>query len=330
MSIRRILALGAVVAAITACGDDDPTAVSSGPRARVRVINIMPDTGRIDFRYVDAVVNTTGYGLAFGQASQYDRVPAGTRQVKVFRNSPALDINVSSQVVAADELTFEADKYYTILLGGRRETNAGALVLVADDSAAIGDAQANKFSLRAYNVSGAARDVYHRSGTAALPGAPLAANLANNTASAWVTRDTASTVKVAVYDAGNTTTARTDAQVTVGAPGTTTINPVPGSRAVGSALTAVILPPCTAGTASASTTAVPNSRRPANSDAQASAANDAVTASANTSSADLPSGARITPAATASGCGVGASRRSRSGACAWARSPPQTTDQYAS
>ncbi|MFL5582671.1 MAG: DUF4397 domain-containing protein [Gemmatimonadaceae bacterium] len=261
MSIRRILALGLVAAAVTACSDDDPTGASDGgPKAYVRVINVMPDTGKIDFRYVDKVENTTGYGLSFGQASNYDRVGAGARQMKVFRNSPTLDIAVASQVVATDELTFEAQKYYTILLGGRRDDNAGTLTLVSDDSTAIPAEAAGKFQLRAYNVSGQALDVYRRSGTTALPGTALVTGLANNTSSSWVTLDTASVVKVAAFAPGTTTPALTDAQVTAGTTGSTTVNPVAGSRSSGAALTAFILPPCTAGSAATSTSNVPNNR----------------------------------------------------------------------
>jgi hypothetical protein len=249
MSLRRILALGVIALAVTACDDDDPTAFSQGPRAFVRVINIMPDSGAIDFRYIDQVENTTGYGLAFGRASQYDNVAAGTRQIRVFRTST--NQAIATQVVVEGQQTFEAGKFYTILLGGRREGNAGTMTLVNDDTTAIAARAANKFALRAYNVSGSAKDVYYRYGasTVALPGTALATNLANGAASPWVSIDTASAIRLSVHTPGVTATALTDAQITVGAPGTTTINPVAGTRGVGSALTAVILPPANTGTA---------------------------------------------------------------------------------
>lgn len=253
MSLRRILALGAVALAATACDDDGPTGFSRGPTAAVRVINIMPDSGAIDFRFVDRVENTTGYGLAFGQASQYDAVEAGSRQIRVFRSST--NQAIATQVVVEGSQSFEAGRYYTIILGGRREGNAGTMTLVNDDTTTIAARAPNRFALRAYNVSGAERDVYYRYGaaTVALPGTALATGLANNAASAWVSIDTASAIRMSVHAPGTPGTALVDVPITPGAPGTTTVNPVAGTRGVGAALTAFILPPASAGTAGTGT-----------------------------------------------------------------------------
>jgi hypothetical protein len=275
MSLRRILALGVIALAVTACDDDDPTAFSRGPRAFVRVINIMPDSGAIDFRYIDQVENTTGYGLAFGQASLYDNVEAGTRQIRVFRSST--NQAIATQVVVEGQQTFEAGKYYTILLGGRREGNAGTMTLVDDDTTAVPARAAGKFALRAYNLSGSAKDVYYRYGpltgvnATALPGTALPpVPLPNDQASQWVSVDTARIavaasagpppveasggMRLAVFTPGTTTGPLADVFITQGTPGTTSVNPNPGTRTQGTAITAFILPAPSAGTAGTSTT----------------------------------------------------------------------------
>jgi hypothetical protein len=55
MKSYKILSLGLAVFALAACSDDDGVVgpVQEGPKAFVRFINAVPDTGVVDFRFID-------------------------------------------------------------------------------------------------------------------------------------------------------------------------------------------------------------------------------------------------------------------------------------
>jgi hypothetical protein len=57
MNLHRFLILGAAVGALAACSGDNtaPKLVTPEPHALLHIINAVPDTGALDFRFTDAV-----------------------------------------------------------------------------------------------------------------------------------------------------------------------------------------------------------------------------------------------------------------------------------
>src|SRR5438876_12250782 len=57
MNLHRILILGAAVGALAACSGDNtaPKLVTPGPAALLHIVNAVPDTGALDFRFTDVV-----------------------------------------------------------------------------------------------------------------------------------------------------------------------------------------------------------------------------------------------------------------------------------
>jgi hypothetical protein len=109
----RITAAVLATGLIAACSQDTgPTVNTLGPRARVRVINAVPDTGAMDYRFVDSVEAPIELGLVFRGASGYQPFKAGTRKLRAFAASqnPAIVFGVP---IIDQSVTLKADAYYT-------------------------------------------------------------------------------------------------------------------------------------------------------------------------------------------------------------------------
>lgn len=275
MSFSRLLLLGAAAASIAACGSSsDTTLVAPDPAGLVRFINAVPDTGFMDFRFVDAVEgvpSTPFVNLAFraGFDRAYQRVNAGTHHVRVFMGSANVgpsgstnDPAVVSTVMGDTTFTFVDGVHYTFVFYGSARAGAQKFLIVTDNIAAP---PSGNFSLRAANLNGIAQDVYVNGSTTPLttvggtPGfnvAPLAATAYANVPLAAA----ASNYAVTAADAGTTTPVSS----TVMPVGTAAVAEVPGVSAalaptagsrVGGVFTAYIFPASTPGSKAPQTTA---------------------------------------------------------------------------
>jgi len=242
------------------------------PAALVRFINAVPDTGFMDFRFVDAVEgvpSTPFVNLAFraGFDRAYQRVNVGTHHVRVFMGGANVgpsgstnDPAVVSTVMGDTTFTFAEGVHYTFVFYGSARAGAQKFLIVTDNITAP---PAGNFSLRAANMNTIAGDLYVTSSTTALTAvsgtppfanvAPLAATPYSNFAVAAASGNYA----VTATDAGTVTPVRS----TLMAVGTAAVAEVPGVSAalaatagarIGGVFTAYIFPSSTPGSKAAS------------------------------------------------------------------------------
>jgi hypothetical protein len=275
MNFSRLLLLGSAAAALTACGSDsDTTLVDPDPAALVRFINAVPDTGSMDFRFIDAVdgvPSTPFVNLKFrdGFDRAYQRVNVGTHHIRVFMGSAnigpsgsANDPSVVSTVMADTTFTFALGTHYTFVFYGSARAGAQKFLILTDNIAA---APAGNFSLRAVNMNAAAQDVYVNTGTATVTtvsGTPTFANVAPLASTPYSNFPVAAATDnyvVSSTDAGTVTPARS----TLMAVGTAGVAEVPGvspalaptaGSRIGGVFTAYVFPASTAGSKAASFT----------------------------------------------------------------------------
>lgn len=133
MRLFRLFAFSALAAVAVACANDtDGEPVAPDVLAGLRYVNLVADTGAVDFRVIDIVSNApnqvnasfrTGgapQGLTTTLLPWYQGVEAGTRQIRVFMNGTAP--GVASQVVLDTTVTFTAGTNYTFWLYGYART----------------------------------------------------------------------------------------------------------------------------------------------------------------------------------------------------------------
>lgn len=289
MNFSRLLFLGAGAASIVACGSSsDTTLVSPDPAALVRFVNAVPDTGFMDFRFVDAVEgvpSTPFVNLAFraGFDRAYQRVNVGTHHVRVFMGSantiriknpatptlPLDSINISNvpsivaTVMGDTTFTFAQGVHYTFVFYGSARAGAQKFLIVTDDIAAP---PSGNFNLRAANLNATAQDVYVNSSTTPLTtvgGSPGFANIAPLTATSYASIAVApagSNYAVTAADAGTVTPVRSTLMPVGSAavPDTSGVSPalaaIAGSR-IGGVFTAYIFPASTPGSKAPQTSA---------------------------------------------------------------------------
>jgi hypothetical protein len=184
MRLSRFVALFIGFAAISACGDDDPTDPGTPPLAGVRFINALSDTGAVDVSMIDQInwsfSNIEAY--AFRAGSEHQPIEAAARHIRVFPNStnPA----IASTILLDTTITFTANTNYTLLLTGSARANTERFVLIEDTPPATG---ANQIALRIVNVNGAAIDAYATAtATTAITPPATAANVATIAPSPYV------------------------------------------------------------------------------------------------------------------------------------------------
>ena len=251
-------------AAMSACSPEEMTVTPEPNVAGVRFINALPDSAGafgLDFRFVDLVENSTQFRVTFrnnptttsgvvaSPQAQYKAAQAGSRHFVIFLDDTLQA--VASTKLKDSTITLEAGKNYTVIIWGA--ARAGQMkVRVIDET--IADPGPGKVALRVINAGDVAIDAsqFPTSGTA--PGTPTWANVAPYSASTFVTADTGS-ITYNVKTAGTATnlfanlTALLGARAfsTAGPAGKLDIEPVPGTRVAGSAVSLVVYPRSTAG-----------------------------------------------------------------------------------
>ena len=265
MRLSKVLLLATVAATAAACGDSSGSlgVVEPGPLAQVRFINAAPDTGAVNFRFVDKLENLpTFLAVPFrGGSGLYQGIAPGQRAMRVF----PLDTTVAgaSTRLVDTTFTFEANKQYTIVYAGRTKSPAGdptsdRLLIIADNVPAPG---AGKIAVRVINAATGtgAVDVYiGKKGADPVvdPVVPKLSNVAYLGQAGYVvlpTRPVAadSLYTFAVTAPGSTTTLFSNTPNEPGAPISGSVSAQAGVQISNSVLTVVLCPGATAGTRAA-------------------------------------------------------------------------------
>ena len=131
--MRRLVQLSMLcfVAGVAgACSPDEVVTTENIPTAGVRFINAVPDTGVVDFRFIDALENLpTFLAVPFRASSgMYQPVSPGTRPVRVFVNSN--DPVAAQRMLIDTTITLTAGARYTMIRGACARKNPGDYVCV--------------------------------------------------------------------------------------------------------------------------------------------------------------------------------------------------------
>jgi hypothetical protein len=262
MKSYKILTLGLAVVALAACSDDDGVVgpAREEPKALVRFINAVPDTGVVDFRFIDNLENLpTFLGVPFRASSGvYQSVGVGTRPVRVFPNSS--DPVAAQRFLIDTTITLTAGSRYTFIYAGRARGNADRLAVIEDDATL--PAPAANIAVRTIHaaVGTGAVDVYVANSGAADPIAakvgqfPNVAYLGKTAyANLPVRTGTGALYLFGIASAGAATTSfsATPNQPGIPTPAGQLTSPQPGVQIAGSVLTAVVFPGATAGSPAA-------------------------------------------------------------------------------
>lgn len=269
MKAQRIaLALAAALVAAGCTKDPGPFLAVHGPLAYVRYIAAVPDTFAMDWRPIDAVENSPpAVGLVFRSFTPYQAMGTGPRHLRLFPApvADARDPAVVSQIVIDTTITFDANKYYTVIhIGFSRtgSTPADRLMVMEDQ---VPTTIGTQVAVRVVNLATGvgAVDVFAQTdSTSALSGAPAFANVAYGAASAYVLfapgerwfRTTApGTTTPELARAGGM-------RAPPGAAGSPNdlLTPVGGSTMAGSAFTAYVFPRSVSGSTAPQTTGATN------------------------------------------------------------------------
>jgi hypothetical protein len=276
--MRRFLKLSIVCIAagvVGACSPDTVVETQAIPTAGIRFINAVPDTGAMDFRFVDIVENSAHWGIGYrnnpatvaGETVsllvQFKNARAGQRQFRIFMNgiSPA----VASTIVKDTTVTLVEGRNYTVLMlgyanpsGPNRPAGAPPMEMrVIDETVTV---PAGQVALRVINASTSTVDVFHRPASSAPPGTPIATGLGPMSISGYVNAAPGQ-IRYLVQGAGDPSVAWADQLALMGSgpqvggspcdPATQTcdLEGTPGTTQAGSAVTAIIFPLSVTGTA---------------------------------------------------------------------------------
>jgi len=195
MRLQRLILLGGLASLMGACKHDaGPFYPEVRQSAFVRYINAVPDTGLLDFKFIDKVEGSAWYDLqAFRGVTNYQAVDAGARHIRVFNGSNSLPMNEPSYVTAFHvdtTLTFEADKYYTVLHVGNARGKQSYLWVIEDTRPSVPTGQIEVRAIHA-GVGLGAVDVRAAADTSAtLNGTPLFSGVTFKTVTPYAQRAT--------------------------------------------------------------------------------------------------------------------------------------------
>jgi hypothetical protein len=257
------LALVGVLLAVGCKKDDGPFFAPQVPLAYTRFINAIPDTGSVDFRFVDVLeYSPFAIQLAYRGFTPYQGTAPGARHLKVFTN-PGGTATLPSQVsgVVLDETpTFEANKYYTIVAVGYSRTTGTPRVKLQVYEDPIPD-PGSQVAFRVVNLATglSSLDVsLTTNSTDAIPATPnVADNLAYLAASAYLTRATGNAwFRVQESTAATEIVTGNGRQAPTGVAGDplNNLTTIGGSGQAGSVVTAWIFPRSVAGSTAPSVT----------------------------------------------------------------------------
>lgn len=248
---------------LAACDPEQVVETPDIPTAGIRFLNAVPDTGAMDFRFVDMPENSSHFAAAFRSTADFYYKPAqaGQRHLRVFRSST--DQAVASIVVKDTVLTLQDGVLYTVMLWGfaRPGSDPGLRLTVIEDTAPD---PGSEVALRVINaclpgVCGAAADgvldVYqYPRGTSSgsscpgggtVPGTPSWSAVSALSVSSYVLAPPGVICFRATPSGAASVVA--DLRALLGSAATVDQEAIPGTTIAGSAVTAFILPRAVAG-----------------------------------------------------------------------------------
>ena len=266
MKFYKALPLAAVAVLATACGGDSGSigTVEPGPVAQVRFVNAAPDTGAVNFRFVDKLENLpTFLAVPFrGGSGLYQGIEAGPRAIRVF----PLDNTVAGASIRLVDttFTFQPNQKYTIVYVGRTKAPAGdaaadRLLIIPDTLPTPG---AGNIAVRVIHAAPGTGPVDVYIGKNGL--APVTATVAKISNVAYLGHSAFATLPIrpagadslysfAVTAAGSTTPLFTSTPNEPGAPISGSVSAQAGVQISNSVLTVIVFPGATAGTRAATT-----------------------------------------------------------------------------
>jgi hypothetical protein len=257
--MRRILqfsTLSLAAGVLTGCEPEHVVKTPVLPTAGVRFVHAVPDTGAMDFRFVDIVENSAHYNFTFRATVNlyYKPARAGQRHLRIFRAGTTAD--VASIVVKDTIVTLEAGKRYTFILWGfsRPGSSPPMRLTVIEDNPPD---PVNQVALRAIHAGaglGAVDVIQYARGTTgtACPGGvtppttPTWGALAEFSVTGY-TLVSPGDVCFTVTPAGGGTAHTANQLALTGTPATIDIEAIPGTRVPGSAVSAIFVPRSVAG-----------------------------------------------------------------------------------
>lgn len=249
MKLQRLALLGTLVAAAACEKDAGPFYPETRPSAFVRYVNAVADTATIEFKFVDKVEGSAYYGFTnFRQMTNYKRVDAGERHVKVFNAiNSGVGVNDPAYVTIAHvdtTLTFNQDTYYTVVHVGQANGGNSYLRVIEDPRPAVPGGQIGVRVIHAGAGMGDV-DIYAASATGAtLDGTSLFTGVGFEDATNYVNRATGTLVFEAADAGVATQIAEATAPAGALAASSSQSNQA-GYSIAGSLLTAFVFPPST-------------------------------------------------------------------------------------
>jgi len=264
MRVSRIgLALVGALLAVGCNKDDGPFFAPQVPLAYTRFINAIPDTGAVDFRFVDLVeYSPFAVQLAYRGFTPYQGAAPGARHLKVFTNpgGSSTQIPFVTGVVLDETPTFEAGKYYTIVAVGYARTEGTPRVKLQVYEDAIPDA-GSQVGFRVVHLAtglGALNVSVTSNSTDAIPATPAVSNLAYLGASTYQVRATGNAwFRVQETSSATEIVSGNGRQAPPGAAGDplNNLTTIGGSGQAGSVVSAFVFPRSVAGSTAPSVTA---------------------------------------------------------------------------
>lgn len=250
------------ISALTACGGSDgPTLNTAANLAFVRVINAVPDTQVLIYKFTDKLENPLdANGTAFRTASAYGGYQAGQRQFRAFMLNAAASPAIAAGAPLIDQaINLAPNTYYTIVHYGRAiPATADSISVIIDSVPSTATLGAN-IAVRAlhYATGVGGVDVFAtRLTTSALPTTPAFANLGyrGSTGNTYPIRLAADSLAARIRVVAAPTIVLS-AQGMAGEVGTDQRNPLSGTRIGGTSLSVVAFPAPTTATRATGTAA---------------------------------------------------------------------------
>jgi hypothetical protein len=262
MRVTRIgLALVGALLAVGCSKDDGPFFAPQVPLAYTRFINAIPDTGSVDFRFIDLLeYSPFAVQLTYRSFTPYQGTAPGARHLRVFTNPGGNNatIPVVSGVLLDESPSFEAGKYYTIVAVGYARTTGTPRIKLQVYEDPIPDPGSN-VAFRVVNLAtglGSINVGVTANSTDPIP-TPTFSNIAYLGASAYVTRAPGNAwFRVQQTTAATEIVAGNGRQAPVGAAGDplNNLTTIGGSGQAGSVVTAYVFPATVTGSTAPSVT----------------------------------------------------------------------------
>lgn len=257
--MRRTLQLSmlCLAAGALACEPEHVIETEAIPSAGIRFIHAVPDTGALDFRFVDIPENSNFANRTFRLTSNlyYKPAQAGERHLRVFLNGTTAE--VASQVLVDEVVTLEAGKRYTFILWGYARTGSNPAMrfdMLEDDPADPGAQVALRVVHAGVGLGSVDVYQYPRGNSAGsscpgggVPGAAPTWTVAEFGVSSYVQAATGQICYRATPAGGGATLA--DLRAPTGTAATVDIEGIPGTTVGGSAVSGFVVPRSVAGSA---------------------------------------------------------------------------------